>query len=61
MAKKSKSLERPRLHPVATTWWVGDVQMVKCPECGHVDDLDNFDCLGADGWVFCNACGTELE
>jgi hypothetical protein len=35
--------------------------LLKCPICGHIDNIDNYDCLGADdACVFCNECNTEL-
>lgn len=40
---------------------------VQCPRCGHTDEMDGFDCLGADldgdcnSSVFCNQCHEELE
>lgn len=33
----------------------------RCPQCGFTDDLDGFDCFGADdGNLFCNRCYTEF-
>jgi hypothetical protein len=35
--------------------------LVECPKCGAVDDIQSFDCGGAD-WcnLFCNNCGLEV-
>lgn len=36
------------------------VELYRCPKCGHIDDADNFDVLGADGdQQFCNHCHHE--
>lgn len=36
--------------------------ILQCPHCGHRDNLDGFDVLGADdNCVFCNGCNRELE
>jgi protein gp37 len=33
-------------------------EFVKCPHCGHIDEVEAFDALGADpGNVFCIKCG----
>jgi hypothetical protein len=51
----------PFARPMARTWWDTDI-MVECPVCGHKDNIDEFDCLGADeGCVFCNHCQTEIR
>ena len=51
-------------HPKALSWWTadGETEMVQCPSCGHVDDLDGFDVLFADyGCVFCTQCHEEID
>jgi protein gp37 len=36
--------------------------MVRCPLCGNIDSVDNYDVLGADeGCLFCNNCHEEVE
>lgn len=36
--------------------------LLTCRVCGHTDDLDGFDVLGADpGCVFCNACNSQID
>lgn len=36
--------------------------MVQCPECGHIDSLQAYDCGGADDdCIFCNQCGHEFK
>ena len=52
---------KKHLRPLAKTWWRGRAEFVRCPKCGHSDDIDGFDVLGADfGCVFCNQCNTEI-
>ena len=48
--------------PKAFTWWEkGETYMIRCPVCGHTDNDDNFDCIGADvDCVFCNVCDAEI-
>ena len=69
MAKRKrqdgKELANALLHPQAMrsliTDWEG-AQYIICPVCGNEDDIDGFDCLGADeDCVFCNQCNTELS
>jgi transcription elongation factor Elf1 len=34
----------------------------RCPHCGHQDDLDGYDVIGADtDCVFCNNCNMECS
>lgn len=50
------------IRPVALVWREGDSEMVKCPKCGHTDDIQGFDVLGADGGcVFCVRCHCEMR
>lgn len=36
-------------------------ELARCPLCGFVGDLDDFDVLGADeGNLFCNNCWNEI-
>ena len=52
----------PTIHPVGLTWWEGNIEYVKCPTCGNVTDIQNYDCLGADpDCVFCNQCHQEIQ
>lgn len=38
------------------------LDLIKCPECGHLDTMDGFDGLGACGGnVFCPCCHTEFD
>lgn len=40
----------------------GDGRLLKCPACGHVNGIRNFDAGGADpGNLFCNQCHHEAE
>lgn len=33
-----------------------------CPVCGEVDDMQNYDCLGAHpNCVWCNYCGAHID
>lgn len=49
------------------SWWIGnspyrEIEMVECPACGHTDDIQGFDVLGADwGCVFCTQCWQEIQ
>lgn len=37
-----------------------DSPLCLCPECGHIDTIENFDVGGADeGNLFCNRCHHE--
>ena len=38
------------------------LELIRCPECGHVDVLDGFDIIGAcaDN-VFCTICHCEFD
>ncbi|HYF34699.1 MAG TPA: hypothetical protein VD994_05360 [Prosthecobacter sp.] len=39
---------------------IDDYPKFRCPNCGHVGDLDGFDVLGADwGNLFCPDCHFE--
>lgn len=36
--------------------------LLTCQVCGHTDDFDCFDVMGADkDCVFCLACGSEID
>jgi hypothetical protein len=38
------------------------VETITCPQCGHADDLDGFDVLGAcDCNLFCQQCHAEFD
>ena len=39
-----------------------DLDLIKCPDCGHVDTLDGFDIGGAcSNNVFCIRCHCEFD
>jgi len=41
------------------TGWADDI-LLQCPKCGHVEDIQGYDVLGADpGNLFCNQCNFE--
>jgi hypothetical protein len=43
-------------------WCENDREMVECPVCHKVDDVDSFDVLGADdGCVFCTNCHQQVD
>ena len=53
--KRKPVVKQPCVH-------CGDHVCVTCPNCGHTDDIDGFDCLGADeDKVFCNQCNHEFS
>ncbi len=36
--------------------------MIRCPHCGHVDEIYGFDAFGScDGQVFCPLCHCEFD
>ena len=41
---------------------LGDLdELYVCPHCGNVEDLDNYDVIGADsGHLFCNQCNRQV-
>ena len=35
---------------------------IQCVSCGNIDEMQCYDCLGAEGDnLFCNQCGSELR
>lgn len=39
-----------------------DMPLLRCPQCGHIDDTSGFDVLGADGDnLFCQRCHHEAD
>jgi hypothetical protein len=41
--------------------WVGD-GILRCPACGHEDDVQGYDVMGADpDCLFCIQCSQEIQ
>lgn len=37
-------------------------ELLRCPYCGAIASLQNYDCMGADdGCIFCNQCNKEIS
>ena len=60
-----KTKNPKRTHPVIIDTRVLDSKglvLFKCPKCNNIDNINRYDCLGADeDCVFCNQCNAELQ
>lgn len=61
LGKKPKSCPKCSGSEIGLVLEWNDTEAERCPKCGNVDDLDNFDAVGADvDHVFCGYCGHEF-
>jgi hypothetical protein len=59
---KPKASKRPKRPQGTTLYSDYATQVLRCPACNNIADLDDYDCGGADeDCVFCNNCQTEIQ